>query len=179
MARQVTVTECPSCGAPVVPADYVGEAVPCCKFCNTALPFHDDPPPAPAPQLPVLQVPTSNKAKWWVISAVVPVVVLAVVLPIVLAGAGSSSSSSSGNSPVQPGSPLATGFDVMLPGKHPPADFSIIQAVDIFTARCVNGGNTVKFRVPLNPVQFNVPANNNAWYPSGDPKARSTFQGTT
>jgi hypothetical protein len=84
----------------------------------------------------------------------------------------------SGTTSDTPGSPVAVGYDLMVPGTHAAVSFTITDATVAFTATCTVGGKNVAFSVPMKNTAFTDPANSNAWYPTPDATSAKAYEGT-
>jgi hypothetical protein len=88
-----------------------------------------------------------------------------------------------GDLKVAQGSKLLAGFDFTMPGSHPEANIGFLGPKVVFNATCASGspGSPKPIVVDI-PNQIYtagtaVPANNSAWYPSGDQTSAATYQG--
>ena len=83
-----------------------------------------------------------------------------------------------GNLIVHPSDTLRTGYDFTMPGSHPAATMKFTQTTVTFQALCVSGsgGGTITINIP--DLSYTDPMNSSAWYPSGDQKAASVYQGS-
>lgn len=86
-----------------------------------------------------------------------------------------------GNLKVSPGDILIAGYDFTLPGTHPAADVTFRGGWVEFVPVCTSGAKpkTPKFIVSLPAFGYpEVPAGNPSWWPSGDQKSNSVYQGS-
>ena len=79
------------------------------------------------------------------------------------------------------GSTLSVGYDFTIPGQHPAANIGFTGPTFTFNVTCTAGTPSfspvvVTFSDPNSPYQD--PLNSTAWYPSGDQKSSSTYQGS-
>jgi hypothetical protein len=80
---------------------------------------------------------------------------------------------------VAQGSTLYAGFDFSMPGSHAAADLFFNSTTVTFNATCASGtpGSTTII-VPIDDLEYTDAAHSTAWYPSGDQKSPSTYQGS-
>jgi hypothetical protein len=83
-----------------------------------------------------------------------------------------------GDLKVNPGDLLKVGYDFTMPGSHPAANLQFVGAQVTFSYTCVSVSGTGTFVVPIPDQAYTDPLNNSGWYPSGDQKAASVFQGS-
>jgi hypothetical protein len=112
--------------------------------------------------------------------------------PTELAGAGGSIATTSvqgsismgpqameGDLKLSPGAILRAGYDFTIPGTHPEDTVQFTSANATFQPLCVSGGSSAGTLVmPLADTRITVPQNSTAWYPSGDQKDPSVYQGS-
>jgi hypothetical protein len=84
-----------------------------------------------------------------------------------------------GDLKVAPGTSLLVGYDFTIPGNHPQATVSFLDAGVTFQATCVTGAGQGTIVVVLADASYTDPVNSSAWYPSGDQHNASVYQGTT
>ena len=79
---------------------------------------------------------------------------------------------------VEQESTLSVGYDFTMPGSHPAATVGFISPKVVFNATCASGTpRSVPIPVNIQNQTYPVPANNSAWYPSGDQTSAATYQG--
>jgi hypothetical protein len=83
-----------------------------------------------------------------------------------------------GDLKVAPGSTLQAGYDFTMPGAHPAATVTFVNARVVFQATCVSGSGGAMLTVPIADQSYQDPANNSAWFPSGDQSNAVTYQGS-
>jgi hypothetical protein len=88
-----------------------------------------------------------------------------------------------GDLKVAQGSTLLAGFDFTIPGSHPPAIIGFLGPKVVFIATCASGtpdSEPIVVNIPNQAWQglTAIPANNSAWYPSGDQNSADTYQGS-
>src|SRR6266545_537425 len=112
--------------------------------------------------------------------------------PTELAGAGGSVATTSvsgsismgpqameGDLKLSPGAILKAGYDFTIPGTHPEDTVQFTSANVTFQPLCVSGGSSAgTLVVPLADTRITVPQNSTAWYPSGNQKDPSVYQGS-
>jgi hypothetical protein len=82
-----------------------------------------------------------------------------------------------GDLKLNPGDVLKVGYDFTMPGSHPATDVSFDDTKVTFEATCESGTGGATIAVPISPTSYTDPANSSAWYPSGDQKSASVYQG--
>jgi hypothetical protein len=75
-----------------------------------------------------------------------------------------------------PGTTTTVGYDFSVPGKHPAATLTFTAASVTFAYTCTGASGGGTFSVPIPDSSFSVPANSDAWYPSGNQADPSTYQ---
>ena len=84
-----------------------------------------------------------------------------------------------GDLKVAPGTALLVGYDFTIPGNHPEATVSFLDASVAFQATCVSGPAQGTIVVALADASYTDPQNSSGWYPSGDQHSPSVYQGMT
>src|SRR5438876_2496318 len=79
---------------------------------------------------------------------------------------------------VAPGTSLAGGYDLSMPGHHAAATVSVLQAQVQFSATCASGSGGGVFMVPMGDQSYVIPASSTSWYPSDHSNDPATFQGS-
>ncbi len=98
-------------------------------------------------------------------------------------------SSMEGALKILPGDWVSGGFSFTYPGSHPAVTETIISATVSVPVSCVQGGPAVgTITVPIgsctfngvctaSSLSYNIPTNNNAWWPTGDANNVASWQG--
>jgi hypothetical protein len=79
---------------------------------------------------------------------------------------------------VAPGTTLAVGYDLAMPGRHPAATVSVLGAQVVFTATCVSGAGGGTISVPIGDASYAIGASSTAWYPGQAANDPATFEGS-
>jgi hypothetical protein len=92
--------------------------------------------------------------------------------PVVISG------SMEGNLPVNPNDTLRAGYDFTMPGAHPAATVTVVNAAVSLNVVCADK-STVPLSISLPTYTVTIPAGNTGWFPSGDQKSPLVYQGST
>lgn len=83
-----------------------------------------------------------------------------------------------GNLVVGPGTVVAAGYDLTIPGSHPTTNVNVVAPQVVFDGKCVAGGAAVTFSVAMPTAAYAVSANNGDWLPSGDQDSPLVYEGS-
>src|SRR5262249_33518700 len=79
---------------------------------------------------------------------------------------------------VSAGDTLQVGYDFTMPGSHAATTVSFVQTEITFLYTCIGTAGSGMLTVPIANQSYRDPANNSAWYPSGDQHSPAVFQGS-
>lgn len=77
---------------------------------------------------------------------------------------------------VSPGDWIAAGYHFTLPGSHPADTVQLANAQVILTGPCTAGG-TGTVVIPLSAGPYDIPVNDNSWWPTSSESTSSSYQG--
>ena len=83
-----------------------------------------------------------------------------------------------GDLKLNPGAVLQAGYDFTIPGGHPTSTVSFVNAQVVFQVGCASGSGGGVVTVPLGAGPYVDPANDSAWFPSGDQHSGLVYQGS-
>jgi hypothetical protein len=83
-----------------------------------------------------------------------------------------------GDQKLAPGTVLEVGYDFTMPGNHPAATVSFVDASVSYQATCVTGSGGGNFTVPIADLTYSDPVNSTAWYATGDQHNAAAYQGS-
>ncbi len=83
-----------------------------------------------------------------------------------------------GNITIANGDYVAAGYAFSVPGSHPAMIVTMADAKVTITGTCSDGGSGT-LTIPLSAGPYDVGANDNSVYPSGDESSSASYQGST